>query len=232
MAGSHVFEDERLGVWITSTASLADKLADRLPKLRAAVPALTDAFLPRQATLSNRQAVLQAGFLGAHMWWAVDGLDPASYAKRALADIERVRPGAGDLNIELADDSRIEPYMRSVIGVIRAKRPSYRLRLNVAFRKGRFLPTDLLGSDPNLYVAEQNYIDQPGRSMVPVSAADALLDLLEHGIPMHKAAVCYGAAGPVGGRTGDERVVTLPAGSTIRRGVIFHDDLLADAGLI
>ncbi len=234
MAGAHVFGDDRLGIWIAPTANLADKLADRLPKLRTAVPALTDVFLPRAATSEDRQAVLAAGFLGAHMWWAVDGLDPLAYAKRTLADIERAKPGAGDLNIELGTDSALEPYMRVVIATIRAKRPSYRLRLNVAFRKGAFVPADLVQSDANLYVAEQNYVDPPGLSMAPTSAADALLDLLEHGFPMEKAAVCYGAAGSVGGKTGAERVNTLPNGGgwLPRRGVVFHDDLMADAGLI
>jgi len=182
--------------------------------------------------------------MGAHLWAAVDGLTAAQYAARTLADVERAKPGAVELNIELANDPALEPYMRAVVTAIRGKLPSRRLRLNVAPYKGAFLPIDLVTGDPNLYAAEQTYYGDMSR----VSEGEALLDLLEAGVPLRKASLCYGAAALVppwaltGGAPGEPvRVVglgTLWTWSTgalvrgLRRGIIFSDDLLTDVRLL
>ncbi len=230
MAGPHVFEDGRLGLWIVNLP----KLGERLPRLRAL--GFTDLFVRGpDGTTAIKSQVLGAGFLGCHGWWAVDGLTAHDYALRVFADLNRWKPGAGDLNIELGTSAALEPYMRQVVGELRAVRPLYRLRLNVAARKAGFLPIDLLERDANLYACEQNYaatesLDMAGR----FSEADVLDDLLAAGVPRMKAAVCYGAAITVGGRTGAERVCCIPQAPAfpIRRGVVFQDDLLADAGLL
>lgn len=230
MAGPHVFEDGRLGLWIVNLPALGGRLA-RLREL-----GFTDLFVNGPAgTTAIKSQVLGAGFLGCHAWWAVDGLTAHDYAVRCLADISRWSPGAGDLNIELGNDAALGPYLRQVVGELRAARRSYRLRLNVAARKAGFLPIDLLQSDANLYACEQNYAAKPGLDMAArFSEADVLDDLIAAGVPRVKAAVCYGAAITVGGKTGDERVCCIPQPPAfpIRRGVVFQDNLLADAGLL
>ena len=63
-----------------------------------------------------------------------------------------------------------------------------------------------------------------------LSSADVLSDLTSHGVPAAKATVCYAAACRVLGSP--ERLRTLPDLTRLNRGVIFHDDLMADAGLL
>jgi len=227
--GPHVFGDDRLGLWIVDPG----RGVGRLSAIRAfAAGAITDLYLPRTATPAHFDQVRATGF-NAHLWVAVDGLNAPDYAARTLDDLNRLRPGACELNVELGVDSALEPYMREAVARIRARRRSFRLRLNVAPYKGAFVPADLLQSDPQLYVAEQTYYGDMSR----VSEAEALLDLLGYGVPPAKASLCYGAAGPT--CRSSARVCTLPtffyAGQlvrSLRRGVIFQDDLMADAGLI
>lgn len=229
MAGPHVFEDGRFGCWIVNPGALSDRLT-RLREL-----GFTDLFLRGpDGTAKLKQAVLGAGFRGCHAWWAVDGLNVLQYVVRVLGDVTRWSPGAGDLNIELGKDAALEPYIRSVVVGIRASRPRYRLRLNVAARKGGFLPVDLLQSDANLYACEQVYGDSPAGGMtLRFSEADALDRLVAAGVPRHKAAVCYAGAVAVGGVTGPRlRVSGLPNGWLPSRGVVFQDDLLAEAGAL
>lgn len=218
--GPHVFRDGRLGVWIVSPANLPGRLAG----LRAL--GFTDVFLPRTATKSDVERVRVAGFVGAHLWEAVDGETADEYAERVLADVRRLAVGAADLNVELGSDAALEPFMRRVLRRIRSTMPSRRLRLNVAWRKAGFLPVDLLVDDPNLFACEQNYLG----GMEPCSAADALEHLLAAGVPREKAAVCFGGAGPV--PPAGSRVATFPTGFPPSRGVVFQDDLLAEVGLL
>lgn len=229
MTGPHVFEDGRLGVWIDSSSTTPPNLDHpRLVKLREL--GFTDAFLRGpDGTPARKQAVLGAGFVGCHAWWATDELTAAQYATRVLADVARWAPGAGDLNIELPNDAALEPYMRQVVNAIRVPRRSFRLRLNVATRKAGFLPLDLVENDPNLYACEGSYF---GNMDDRYSEADALLDLLDAGVPLRKAAVCYAGACTVGGVTGEQRVAIFPHFWPPRRGVVFHDNLLAEAGLL
>lgn len=224
MAGPHVFEDGRYGCWIVNL----DALAGRLAALRGL--GFTDLFLRGpDGTRGLKADVLEAGFLGCHAWWAVDGLSAAQYAERVLADVARWGPGAGDLNIELATDTALEPYMRAVVSRIRPARRAYRLRLNVAARKGGFVPGDLVASDPQLYACEQVYGDREDLAMsLWFSEADALERLTEAGVPAEKAAICFAGALRIGYRSWPG----IPNGWTPRRGVVFHDDLLAEVGLI
>ncbi len=219
---NRVFED-RLGLWIVSSANLPD----RLPKIKAFQGGIIrDLFLPRSAELTAMQRVRDAG-LYAHLWAAVDGLSATDYANRTLLDIQRLGPGAVDLNIELGSDPPLAAYIRGVAELIRPRRPSYRLRINVAPWKAFALPSDLLASDPYLYACMQNY---EGNMDNLLSAADVLTNLDDWGVPLSKATVCYTAACRVLGST--ERVRTLPDLLRLRRGVIFSDDLMAEVGLL
>lgn len=231
MPGLHVFGDGRLGCWVGST-SLEQALAKTDPNYLARLRALgfTDLFFRGPDGSSTvKQRVLGAGFTGCHAWWAVDGLTAQQYAQRCLADIARWQPGAGDLNIELANDPPLEPYMRSVVTQIRAARPNYRIRLNIGARKGVFVPVDLLQTDPALYVAIQCYA---GNMDALFSAPDMERQLRSVGVPDEKIATCYAGACAVGGISGPARVNTFPTAWLPERGVVFTDDLLADGGLL
>ncbi len=219
---NRVFED-RLGLWIVNPANLPD----RVPKIKAfGGGIIRDLFLPRSAEPADMQRVRDAG-LYAHLWAAVDGLSPTDYANRTLLDIQRLKPGAVELNIELGSDPPLAAYIGEVITLIRSKRPSYRLRINVAPWKAFALPIDLLVRDPNLYACEQNY---EGNMDNLLSAADVQWNMNAWGVPPTQSAVCYAAACRVLGSS--ERVRTLPDLSRLKRGVIFHDDLMAEAGLL
>lgn len=215
--------DDRLGLWIINPANLPG----RLPRIKAfGGGIIRDLFLPRNAEPADFTLVRDAG-LHAHLWTAPGSLTAAGFADLTLADIARLRPGACELNIERADDAFLPAYLRETVTRIRATRPSYRLRLNVAPWKGFALPADLLTADPALYCCEQNYL---GNMDGLLSAADVLYDAgYLHGIPLSKVTVCYAAACRV---LGSMRVRTLPDLSRLRRGVIFHDDLMSDAGLL
>lgn len=214
-----VFED-RLGIYIRGT----ENLAGRLPSIKAF--GFADVFLPPTAQPADLARVRGLG-LSAHMWWATDDLTPKEYAARALENIDRLGPGAGELNIELPTDAALPGYVEEVVRIIRAKRRSYRLRINLAPLKGFAIPQQRLAEDPNLYVAAQNYKGD----MSPFSDADVLTDLLAWGAPREKATVCYGAHGPVPGSNG-KRVCTLPELRWPMRGVVYNDDLMADAGFL
>lgn len=226
--GPHVFGDGRLGCWIVNLPALPDRLA----KLRAL--GFTDLFLHGPtATADDKRRVRAAGFATCSAWWAVDSLDADTYATRTLSDIARWSPAAGELNIELPSDAELGPYIELVHSRIRRQRPQYRLRINVAARKTPFLPADLLTDDEQLYACEQVYADSPQASMAArLSEADALDRAIAYGIPRAKFAPCYAGAVGVGGRTGTDRVNGLPNGWLPTRGVVFHDDLLAEAGLL
>jgi hypothetical protein len=217
-----VFED-RLGLWLINPANLAGRLA---PIKAFAGGAIRDLFLPRTADVGDLQRVREAG-LSAHLYVATDGLDALAFATRTLADLGRLRPGAVELNFELASDPPFPQYVRDAVARIRADRPALRMRLNTPPWKGFAFPVDLLNSDPNLYACEQNYLGNMDELLSP---ADVLGDLLAWGVPVRKATVCYAAACRVLGSAG--RIRTLPDLSRRRRGVIFQDDLMVEAGLL
>lgn len=231
--GPHVFEDGRFGCWIVNPS----RLQARAPALRAL--GVSDVFLrgPDGNATTKAWAIAAppngGGFVGCHAWWAVDGLTVTAYAARVLADVARWKPGAGDLNIELANDVALEPFIRGVVTAIRAQRPAYNLRVNLAARKGGFLPIDLLQSDEHLYACEQVAGDVPGLNMaLRYSEADAIDRLIAAGVPREKASVCYAGAFRHGTASSFTSWPGLPDGFRPVRGVVFQDDLLAEVGAI
>lgn len=217
-----VFED-RVGLWIIDP----DRGVARLPALKAFAGGLVrDLFLPREATPTHFSAVRQAG-LYAHLRVTVDGRSSTALVADTLADIARLNPGATELNLELGADAGLAAYVEAVVRGIRAARPRYRLRVNLGGWKGFAVPAELLAHDPNLYVCEQAYLGNMDELLSP---ADVLGDLLAHGAPVAQATVCYAAACTVLGSA--TRLRTLPDLSRTRRGVIYQDDLMADAGLL
>jgi len=220
-----VFED-RVGLWVISPANLPD----RLWKIKAfGGGIIRDLFLPRAAAVADLQAVKAAG-LYAHLYVSPDGLSAHDYANRTLLDIQRLKPGAVELNIELSADPPLPGYIREAVGLIRGQLPNKRLRINVAPWKGFALPIDLLVSDGALYACEQNYLGNMDELLSP---ADVLADAMgtkEGALIPGKFTVCYAAACRVLGSS--ERVRTLPDLSRRKRGVIFTDDLMVEAGLL
>lgn len=228
--GPHVFGDGRLGVWFMGNTSLNS----RLPALKAfAGGAITDIFLPRTATDADRRYVIQSG-LFPNLWTTPGNMGPFMYVDATLRDYDRMgKPGAVELNIEKPDD-RLNSYVREAVAYLRKTRPNLRLRINIAPFKARFMPADLFVNDPHLFLIEQTYFgNMDGRA----SEYDALMDMLDAGIPREKASVMYAAASEDPLDNSDpayRRVVALPALNirAIRRGSIYQDDLMADAGLI
>jgi hypothetical protein len=209
-------------------ASFTDKLKDRLPKIKAfANGQITDIDLPREAQPSDMTKVRQAGFF-AHLWTTPHGLTGVAYASQVLGDYDRLRPGAVELNVEVPDN-QLEDYMRGVHAAIRAVRPYLRLRFNIAPFKAAFLPVDLLQQDPNLYVIEQAYFgNMDGRA----AENEILRDMDEAGVPQEKSSVMYGAH--VSSALGKPRVPALPALTirALKRGSVYQDDLMVDAGYL
>ena len=217
-----VFED-RLGLWIGSPASLPGRL-QAIRSFHGGI--IRDLFLPRTAPASLFGDVRKVG-LFAHLYVTPDGLAASAYADRTLADIAQLKPGACDLNIELSADPPLAAYVETAVRRIRATRQTYRLRVNLAPWKGFAVPAALLAADPALYACEQNYL---GNMAELLSPADVLADLVAHGCPASKATVCYAAACRVLGSP--DRLRTLPDLSRTKRGVIFTEDLMAEAGLL
>lgn len=217
-----VFED-RLGLWVTSPAELPGRLA----RIEAfAGGAIRDLFFPRDAGVDAFRRAREAGF-SAHLYAAPDGLAADAYAERVLADNERLNPGAIELNIELGSDLPLPEYVRRAVALVRRELPRKRLRLNLAAWKGFAIPADLLARDPALYVCEQNYL---GNMDELLSAEDVAANLRAYGAPPAKVTVCYAAACRVLGSS--SRLRTLPDLSRLRRGVIFQDNLMVEAGLL
>lgn len=216
-----VFED-RLGLWIVDPA----RGRARIPQIRTALGGLVrDTFWPRTSEASDLQAARDGG-LYAHLWVAVDGRQASELVAETLADLARLKPGALELNIELGVDAPLPAYIVEVVHGIRDKRRNLRMRLNLAPWKGFAIPRAELESDPNLYVCEQNYA---GNMEELLSSADAYLDLTAWGAPASKVTVCYAAQCRV---LGSPRLRTLPDLSRLKRGLIYQDDLLHDAGLL
>jgi hypothetical protein len=216
-----VFED-RLGVYVINPANLHA----RLPGIRAF--GIRDVFLPRTA-LGEAFGWVRAAGLYAHLWTPTDDLSARDYANRTLLDVQRLGPGAVELNIELPSDPPLAAYVAETYRLIRSKRKALRLRVNLAPWKG-FALAELQtawGKDGNLYAAEQNY---EGNMANLLSPADVLSNLLDWAVPRERATVCYGAHCRVLGSP--ERLRTLPDLARTKRGVIFSDDLMADAGLL
>lgn len=221
--GPHVFGDGRIGIWVIQSSGLTDKLRHRLPQFKQF--GVTDIFLPRQATLADKTLVRDAGYFAALYETPPHGLNADDYAAQALADLDRLKLEALELNIEGIADLTLARFITDTVAKIRAKRKALRLRINVVPRKGAYLPASLFQSDAQLYLLVQEFL---GNMDARVAADELVRDVVERGIPRYKVSVMYGAH--CAARTGDDRVPSLPE---IRwRGSIYQDDLLADAGYI
>lgn len=217
-----VFND-RVGLWVVDPA----RGVARRQAIRAFAGGLIrDVFLPRTSSAADLKAFRGLG-LGAHLWVTVDGRSAQQMAADTLADIERVKAGACELNIELGSDAPLAAFVETVVRAIRVQRPKYRLRVNLGGWKAFAVPAELLQHDPHLYVCEQAYLGNMDELLSP---ADVLDELLAYGAPREKATVCYAAHCTVLGSA--ERVRTLPDLHRSRRGLIYQDDLMADAGLL
>lgn len=212
--------DDRLGVYVVNAGNLERRLTP------LGVLGFRDVFLPRTAAPEDFGRVRDAG-LYAHLWTATDGLSAYDYANRTLLDLQRLPAGALELNIELPSDPPLPRYVADTVRLIRAKRRGLRMRVNVAPWKGFAFALVDFAADANLYAAVQNY---EGNMDNLLSPADVLRNLEDGKVPSTRATVCYAAMCRVLGSV--ERLRTLPDLSRLHRGVVFSDDLLADAGLI
>lgn len=224
-AGPHVFGDNRRGLWIAYNANLTDKLKHYLPRLRNAIPNLTDVFLPPEAGISHKDQCRQADFF-VHTYDVAHDRDPVTFAKAALARRKAQGGGALELNFEggaISDDG-MAAYITATIKQVRKTNPNLPVRINVVPFKGRYLPIMFINEDPQLFVCAQSY----GGNMDILFAADEVkADLTNYGIfsakvnVMH-AVMCSRGAGP--------RHLTLP--DVRNKGAFYIDDLLLDAGLL
>lgn len=220
--GPHVYGNGRVGCWFTNSVNFRDKLKHRLPLVKVFA---TDAFLPREATLTDKQEVLNVGMFSALYETPPHGMSAVNYANQAVADTNRLKVGATELNIEGIGDAFLSTYVSSVVAEIRKTKPGLRLRINIVPYKGKFLPVQIFVDDPQLYIIVQNYL---GNMDARVPEDEITRDLTDRGIPPAKVSVMYGAHISPG--NGKARVPALPQ---IRsRGSIYTDDLLADAGYI
>lgn len=224
-AGPHVFGNDRRGLWVASSPNLTDKLGHYLPRLRGAIPNLTDIFLPPEAAASHKDQVRQNNFF-AHTYDVAHDRDPVTFAKNALARRKAQGTGALELDYEgsAITDAGLAAYITTNIRQIRKTNPNLPVRINVVPFKGRFLPSEFINDDAQLFVCAQTY----GGNMDILYAADEVLDdLTAYGILKTKtnvmhAVMCSRGAGP--------RQITLPA---VRdKGAFYIDDLLLDAGLL
>lgn len=218
--GPHVFGDGRLHCWIINPAYLAH----RAPLLRDRF-GVTDFDLPEHAGPEHKDIVRGLGCFVA-TWTTPAKRGPIRYAAESLAAMDRMGSSVLEANIE-GEDAWLTTYIPAFHSEIRKKRRAMRLRINVVPFKGKFLPASLWVDDPNLFIIVQgNYL---GNMAPSISPADAVYDLLEHGIPLDKIAVQYGAH--VAPALGDDREPALP-GWIRRRASIYQDDLMADAGYL
>lgn len=223
MIGPHVFGDGRLGVWFIYSADFNGKLRDRLPRLSPL--RITDIFLPREATLADKALVQEARLFVALYETPPAGKSAAEYAAQAIADVNRLKVGALELNIEGLLDADLAPFVRETVRLIRLVKPALRLRINVVPFKGKYLPGTLIYTDPQLYVISQSFL---GNMDARCAENEIARDLVDWGIPREKVSVMYAAHCSPG--VGRPRVPSLPE---IRwRGSIFSDDLLADGGYL
>ena len=213
--------------------SFPDKLRHRLPLVKGFCNgAITDIYLPESATRADRDRVRAEG-LFCNMWTTPAGRTAAKYGLDSVAALGRIGGGALELNIE---EENLVPYIRGAVTAVRSQKPNLRLRINVQPLKGGLLKDMAymfkFTTDPQLYVIAQCYFGaMDGRA----SEADVLLDLLDAGIPAAKCSVMYGAANydPFD-PTSSARWRTLPAMPIrrLRRGSIYSDDLLFEAGYL
>jgi hypothetical protein len=230
--GPHPFGHSRQSLWVASNENLTDKLIHYLPRLRAAIPNLTDVLLPPEATTTHRGLVLQADFFHA-MYDVARGRSPQAFVSDALNRFKNQKAGWLELNFEgsaitdlpTANTLGLNEYIRRAIGFVRAAKPRLPVRVNVVPYKGRFLPVDLFVKDDQLALAVQAY----GGNMDVLYAPDEVVDeVVAFGIPREKVVPMY--AVQCAQKVGAPRHTTLP--QVRNRGAFYIDDLLLDAGLL
>ena len=226
--GQHVFGDNRRGLWIANNANLTDKLKHFAPRLRNAIPNLTDVFLPPEAGISHKDQLRQAGFF-THTYDVAHDRDPVTFAKAALARRKAQGTGALELDFEgsLITDQSLATYIRETVAQVRKTNPNLPLRINVVPYKGVFLKplTKLVADDPQLFIIVQAY----GGNMDELYAADEVKqDVTVRGFHASKVSVQHAVMCRVAGSA--NRMVTLP--EVRNKGSFYIDDLLLDAGLL
>lgn len=223
MAGAHVFGDKRLGVFIVDP----ERGISRLDKFKNL--GITDLFFPGEISSKDHLKKGRDKGYSSHIWVAVNGRTVAQYVGLVDDSITRTGAGACDLNMEFGDDSKMKAHIRETMKELRADRPQYRFRLDIAPRKWDFIPVELVVADPQLYVTIQNY---GGNMEFFFSAPDQENGLRAVGVPDGKISTMYAAHCRTTAGAGDPRVPCLPTSWTIQRGCIYQDDLLTDAGYI
>lgn len=230
--GPSVFGNDRRELWVAENANLTDKLKHFLPRLRNAIPSLTDVFLPESAGSTNRQQVINTsrtfgaydGFF-CHTWAAPHGRTATAMVDAALSARDRMGGGGAlELNIEGIPDDKLRDYITAAVKRVRFRKPNLPLRINVVPFKGRYLPDALIRSDNNLFVVAQTY----GGNMEILYAADEVRDdLIAYIGDPSKCSVMHAV---MCSRNGGPRQVVLP--HVRNKGAFYIDDLLLDAGLL
>jgi hypothetical protein len=224
--GPYVFGDHRRHLWVAENASLTDKLTHFLPRLRAAIPNLTDLELPPTATNAHVQQVKAAGFF-AHMYEVAHGRTPEAFADAAMANHSRIKAGGLELNFEgsAVEQMGLNLYITRTLKRVRAKKPNLPVQANCVPYKAGMVPVVLINEDPKLTVCFQGYL---GNMDKLVSSEFLLRDALQWGLRLEKVTVMEAVmCSPAPGRP---REITLS--ETRNRGAYYIDDLLLDAGLL
>lgn len=229
MAGPHVYGDDRRGLWVANNANLTDKLKHFLPRLRGAIPNLTDLFLPPEAQLSHADQCRDADFF-VNSYDVAHGRDPVTLARAALAVRKRLKSGAIEIDFEgsAITDAGMADYIAATVKEIRRTNPHLPLRINVVPYKGSFLRplTGLVAADPQLFIIVQAY----GGNMEYLFPADEVKqEITVRGfhasrVSVQHAVMCSMPQFP------SIRQVVMP--SVRNKGSFYIDDLLLDAGLI
>lgn len=229
-AGPHVYGDNRRGLWIANNANLTDKLKHFLPRLRNAIPNLTDLFLPPEAASSHRLQCRQFDFF-VHTYDVAHDRDPVTFAKAALARRKAQGTGALELDFEgsAIDDQNLASYVYATVKQVRKTNPNLPLRINVVPYKGKFLAEpglkSLVGSDKQLFIIVQAY----GGNMEELFAADEVKqDVTVRGFHASKVSVQHA----IMCETASSRLRQVVLPQVRNKGSFYIDDLLLDAGML
>lgn len=224
--GPSVFGRGRQELWVASNANLKDKLAHYLPRLRNALPHLTDIFLPVEASINHKDQVRQNRFF-CHTYAVANDQAPAALAKQALDARRRQGTGALEFDIEggAVTDGTMRSYIEQLMQAVRKNHPNLPVRLNVVPYKGQFLPADLINNDPKLYLVVQSY---GGNMDILFPADEVKQEVVYYGVNPDKVSVMHAVM--CAPKPGMPRQITIPA---VRdKGAFYIDDLLLDAGLL
>lgn len=227
-AGPNVFGSARRGLWVASNANLTDKLKHVMPRVKGAIPNLTDVFLPPESTADHKR-IVRANGLFSHIYAVAHDKTPVDLAKFALARRKVNGAGAIDFDIEgsAITDEGMAGYIKALVNQVRKTNPNLPIRINVVPYKGQFLASlaPLFVDDPKLYLIAQAY---GGNMDILFPADEVKQNLLAYGMPEEKVSIMHAIM--CAPRPGMQREVVLPA---VRdKGDFYIDDLLLDAGLL